>query len=462
MPPGLVWLRQDLRVSDQPALLAAIAEGAALPVYVLDDEGPGNHAIGGAQRWWLHHSLAALAASLAKRGSRLILRRGRSAEVLAALLRETGARRIHALHHYEPWQRHAEAEVASGADLILHHGNQLAPPGAVLNGGGGRYRVFTPWFARLRELMPPPEPLPAPERVAGPEQWPESDCLDAWNLLPQTPDWSTGFAAWQPGEKGARAALKCFLDDGLVGYARARDFPSESGTSRLSPHLHFGELSPATVWHAGEGRDGAAAFLREVAWREYGLNLVDQMPDYAEANGRAVFEQLHWRGGPEAQADFRAWTNGRTGYPVVDAGMRELWRTGWMHNRVRMVAASFLVKHLLIDWRRGERWFWDTLLDADLGANAMNWQYVAGSGIDAPVFSRIMAPYIQSEKFAMAGYVREFVPELAGSSDAAIHAMHREDKTGGGARPAAYPDQLIGHQAARARALAAWETARAR
>ena len=172
-------------------------------------------------------------------------------------------------------------------------------------------------------------------------------------------------------------------------------------------------------------------------------------------NGRPVFDLLMWRDGPDAEADFRAWTQGRTGYPVVDAGMRELWQTGWMHNRVRMVTASFLTKHLLIDWRRGERWFWDTLLDADLGANAMNWQYVTGSGVDAPVFSRIMAPYIQSEKFAMADYVRAFVPELASSSDAAIHLMHK-----GGQRPAAYPKQRIGHEAARGRALAAWEAAR--
>ncbi len=456
MAPGLVWLRQDLRVSDQPALLAALAEGPVVLVYVFDDEAPGGHAIGSAQRWWLHHSLAALAGSLEKRGNRLVLRRGRSAEVLSALLRETGAKRIHALHHFEPWHRQAEAEVAQVADLVLHHGNQLAPPHAVLNGSGGRYRVFTPWFSRLRELMPPPAPLPAPDGIPAPATLPASDRLEDWALRPSRPDWSTGFSDWKPGEKGARAALRRFLDDGVSAYARARDFPSEPGTSRLSPHLHFGELSPATVWHAADGLgSGAASFLRELGWRDYGLNLVDQFPDYAMRNGRPAFDQLRWRDGPEADVDFRAWCEGRTGYPVVDAGMRELWRTGWMHNRVRMITASFLTKHLLIDWRRGERWFWDTLLDADLGANAMNWQYTAGSGVDAPVFSRIMAPYIQSEKFAMADYVREFVPELAGQSDKAIHAMHM-----GGGRPAAYPEQLIGHEAARARALAAWEEAR--
>jgi len=454
---SLLWLRQDLRLSDQPALLAALSEGAVIPVYVLDGEGPGAWAIGAAQRWWLHHSLSALSASFEKRGNRLILRRGRTAQVLADMCRETGAARIHALHHYEPWQKNAEAEVARAADLRLHHGNQLAPPHAVLNGSGARYRVFTPWFARLRDMMPPPRPLPAPDAIAGPASWPASDKLEGWDLLPKAPDWAGGFAAWKPGEKGARAALRLFLEEGISRYARARDLPSEPGTSRLSPHLHFGELSPATLWHAAEDKgSGGDAFRREVAWREYGLNLIDQMPRYAERNGRDLFDRLEWRGLGEVDGDFRAWAMGRTGYPVVDAGMRELWQTGWMHNRVRMIAASFLVKHLLLDWRRGERWFWDTLLDADLGANAMNWQYVAGSGVDAPVFSRIMAPYIQSEKFAMADYVRRFVPELAGASDAAIHLMHK-----GGPRPVAYPDQIIGHEAARARALAAWAAARA-
>ncbi len=455
MTLSLLWLRQDLRVSDHPALAAAMAEGEVLPVYVLDDEGPAQWSIGGAQRWWLHHSLTGLAASHAKRGATLVLRRGRSADVLKALVAETGARRVHALRHYEAWHQKAERELGSAVDLVLHEGNQLAPPDSIRNGSGERYRVFTPWYNRLLERMPPSVPRPAPESIPGPPDPPPSDRLEDWGLLPRSPDWSTGFSDWKPGEKGARAALARFLRDGVAGYAKDRDFPAIEGTSRLSPHLHFGEVSPATVWHAAGQGVGAASFLREVAWREHGLNLVDQMPDYAERNGRPAFDHLAWRDGPDADADFRAWTRGRTGYPVVDAGMRELWRTGWMHNRVRMVTASFLVKHLLIDWRRGERWFWDTLLDADLGANAMNWQYVAGSGVDAPVFSRIMAPHLQCAKFDMGGYVREFVPELTRESDGLIEAMHR-----GGPRPAAYPPCLISHEAARARALAAWQALR--
>ena len=225
MATSLVWLRQDLRVSDQPALLAALAEGAAIPVYILDDDGPGDRAIGAAQRWWLHHSLAALAASLEKRGSRLILRRGRSAEVLPALLRETGARRIHALHHYEPWHQAAEAEVAGAADLALHHGNLLAPPHAVLSGSGGRYRVFTPWFAKLRELMPPPQPLPAPDAIAAPESWPASDQLEDWNLLPRTPDWSGGFADWHARRKGRAHRLARFPGRRTGGLCQSARFP---------------------------------------------------------------------------------------------------------------------------------------------------------------------------------------------------------------------------------------------
>jgi deoxyribodipyrimidine photo-lyase len=377
-------------------------------------------------------------------------------EQLRALAAETGATSIHAVRHYEPWHQADQAALARDGLLHLYEGNTLAPPAAVLNGQGERYRVFTPWYRRLLELLPPAEPLPAPERIPAPEAWPQSDSLEAWDLLPRNPDWATGFAGWQPGEKGAWRALRDFLP--LLGnYKHDRDLPARPATSRLSPHLHFGEISPRAIWHAiGERHDPGAASLRsEVGWREHAINLLDQLPDYGASNGRPAFDRLPWREGPEAEADFRAWTRGQTGYPVVDAGMRELWQTGWMHNRVRMIAASFLTKHLLIDWRRGERWFWDTLLDADAASNAMNWQYVTGSGVDAPVFSRIMSPRLQSEKFAMADYVRRFVPELAGLSDALIHEAH-----GPGTGFRTYPEPLIGHEAARARALAAWDSVR--
>jgi len=456
LPTQLVWFRQDLRSRDHHALAAAMAAGPVLGVYVLDDLGPSEHRIGAAQRWWLHHSLAVLARDLTDLGVPLILRRGRSGAELARLAEEVGADTVHAHRHYEPWWQVAEAEAAQQVELVLHDGNLLADPRRILNLSGERYRVFTPWFRRLLDHMPPPLPLPRPQPVAMPELIPPSDDLASWGLLPRSPDWSGGFGVWTPGERGARVALRAFLPS-LEAYEEARNFPSDSGTSRLSPHIHFGEISPATVWHHAEHTAGpkARSFLSEIAWREHGLNLVDQFPGYALHNGRALFDHFPWRSGRDADADFRAWSRGQTGFPVVDAGMRELWQTGWMHNRVRMITASFLVKHLLIDWRRGERWFWDCLLDADLGANAMNWQYVAGSGVDAPVFSRMMAPLVQSPKFAMADYIRRFVPELAHLRDDEIHAPHEK-----GVTPPAYPLPIISHEMARARAMAAWDECR--
>ena len=456
MPTQLVWFRQDLRTRDHHALTAAMAAGQVLGVYILDDDAPSEHRIGAAQRWWLHHSLVALRRDLAEIGVPLILRRGRASVELARLAAEVGAPAIHAHRHYEPWWQVAEAEAGQRLQLILHDGNLLASPCRIRSGTGERYRVFTPWFRRLLDHMPPPDPLPRPVQLPSPDGIPLSDDLAGWGLLPRSPDWSGGFAVWTPGERGARAALRHFLPS-LLDYEEARNFPSQPGTSRLSPHIHFGEISPATLWHHAQNTAGprARSFLSEIAWREHGLNLVDQFPDYALNNGRALFDHFSWRSGDEADADFRAWSKGQTGFPVVDAGMRELWQTGWMHNRVRMITASFLVKHLLIDWRRGERWFWDTLLDADLGANAMNWQYVAGSGVDAPVFSRMMAPLVQSPKFAMAEYIRRFVPELAHLRDDEIHAPH--DK---GVTPPNYPLPIISHEMARARAMAAWAECR--
>ncbi|MFM5914018.1 MAG: cryptochrome/photolyase family protein [Chakrabartia godavariana] len=443
---SILWFRQDLRLHDQAALVAAAGEGAFVPVYILDDETPGDRRMGGAQRWWLHHSLARLKAALPG----LVLRRGSGMAELARLSADTGATRIHAIRHYEPWWRAAESEVAAEFDLVLHDGNHLARPEAILTGGGTRYKVFTPWWRALLAQMPPPKPLAIPD-LSGCRSGIASDDLDDWNLLPTKPDWSTGFADWTPGEAGARAALKAFLRR-LKDYDSARNLPAVAGVSRLSPHLHFGEISPATVWHIAAREAGAAAepFLREVGWRDYATNLIDQFPDYPLRNGKPAYDRFPWRDGPDADRDFLAWTKGCTGYPIVDAGMRELWATGFMHNRVRMIAASFLIKHLLIDWRRGEQWFWDTLLDADYAANGSNWQWVAGTGVDAPLFSRIMAPLSQSEKFDAGAYIRKWVPELAGLRDPYVH-----DPDEFGVRPRSYPAKIIAHRAARDRALEA-------
>jgi deoxyribodipyrimidine photo-lyase len=444
---SLLWFSQDLRLHDNPALVAACAQGDVVPVYVLDDAAQ----MGGASRWWLHHSLAALQRSLPG----LVLRRGHCASELLAIAAQTGATRIHANRHYEPWWREAESELAAEIDLVLHQGNQLADPATLLTGGGGRYKVFTPWWRNLLERMPPPKPLAALD-VVSTVVGIASEPLADWNLLPTRPNWATGFDVWTPGEEGARQALRDFLPK-IEAYDAARNLPSETGISRLSPHLHFGEISPATIWHIASKAAGAKAepFLREVGWRDYAANLLDQFPEYATQNGRAAFDTLPWRTGAAADADFAAWTRGQTGYPIVDAGMRELWATGFMHNRVRMIAASFVIKHLLIDWRRGERWFWDTLVDADAAANASNWQWVAGTGVDAPMMSRIMAPLSQSEKFGARDYIRRWVPELVGLDDPYIH-----DPEEFGVRPATYPAKLIDHRAARERALAAMQANR--
>ena len=448
LDPVILWFRQDLRLADQPALIAAAHEGAVIPVYVLDDETPGDWRMGEAQRWWLHHSLKALDAALRDKGSRLILRRGPAVDAIAALTEETGATRIHALRHYEPWWR--EAEEALGERLCLHDGNHLARIEDVKTGAGQPFRIYSAFWRGLQPLMPPDRPSPAPRRIQAPSRWPASDALADWRLLPTAPDWSGGFGEdWTPGEAGARARLKR-VGALVEEYGERRNLPAEDGTTRLSPHLHFGEVSPAAVWHASAGADDAAKFHSELAWRDFTSGVVMQLPRYADENGRAKYDKLPWRSGKEAAADLRAWQRGRTGYPIVDAGMRQLWTSGWMHNRVRMITASFVGKHLLIDWREGERWFWDCLVDADYGNNSVNWQWIAGTGIDANMWSRIMAPLVQSEKFAAADYIRRWVPELADLSDETIH-----DPDAHGVRPESYPAKIVGHREARERALAA-------
>ncbi len=442
--PTIHWFRQDFRLSDNASLTAAAEAGPVVAVYVFDKH------IGAAQHWWLHHSLIALSASLAKHGVPLVLRRGDPVAELKAVMAETGATHIHAMRAYEPWWKAVDAKL--GDALTLHHGNYLVHPPTVLTGSGGRYKIFTPYWRAIVQRMPPPLPLKAPDKITGVTA--TSDLLEDWKLLPTKPDWSTGFDVWTPGEAGAKASLALWLD--RVGdYDRSRNFPSEAGVSRLSPHLHFGEISPAAVWHHVAKRVGEQGepYLREIGWRDYAANTLDQFPDYETANARSDFDRLAWR---DADDDFIAWTKGQTGYPIVDAGMRQLWATGWMHNRVRMITASFLIKHLLIDWRRGEQWFRETLLDYDAGSNAVNWQWTAGTGVDSNMFVRIMAPLSQSEKFDAGGYIRQWVPELANMPEPWLHDPH-----GAGRAPAAYAKPLIGHREGRERALAAYAAMKA-
>jgi deoxyribodipyrimidine photo-lyase len=459
--PLILWFRRDLRLADQPALATAVESGApVIPLYILDDETPKHRKMGGASRWWLHHSLMSLDADLQKLGSRLIFRAGKSDDVLADLAKETGASVIHCIRHYEPWWRNAEKSVAKalpeGCELVCHDGNYLLPPGSVTTGSGGQYKIYTPFMRALWQHMPPHEPLLAPKKIAAPVKWPMSDTLADCQRLPTNPDWAGGMKKmWVPGEGGAKVRLEDFADKAKL-YDEKRNLPSVSGSSFLSPHLHFGEISPATCWHATMKAGGSVdIFLKELVWRDYAQNVICQFPEYGSKNARDAFDKLPWRdmSDPAVKTDYLAWTKGQTGYPIVDAGMRQLWTTGWMHNRVRMIAASFLIKHLLIDWREGEQWFWDTLVDADYGSNSVNWQWTAGTGVDSNMFVRIMAPLSQSEKFDAARYIREWVPELSELGEPYIH-----DPEEHGVRPKSYPRKLIGHRKARERALAAHST----
>ena len=332
-------------------------------------------------------------------------------------------------------------------ELVLHPGNTLVPPERVRTGAGAAYKIYTPYWRALQERLPPEEPVEAPEALQAPDKWPGSDALDSWRLLPTRPDWASRFGEeWRPGEAAALERLADFAGR-AEHYSAERDRPASEGTSRFSPHLHFGELSPRAVWH-GLPDESGEKFRKELAWRDFSHNVMLTQPRIGEEHGRPAFARFPWRSGEEAALDFKAWTRGRTGYPIVDAGMRQLWATGWMHNRVRMIAASFLVKHLLIDWRLGAEWFWDTLIDADYGNNSQNWQWIAGTGVDSQPFNRIMAPIVQSEKFGAADYIRKWVPELRDLGDSLVHEP-------GDMRPSGYLEAIVGHRAARERALAA-------
>ncbi len=420
--PAVVWLRDDLRVSDNPALREAIDSGRpVLPVYVLDDSGGAGRPLGAASRWWLHHSLAALDASLQKRGARLVLRHGDGAEEIADVVRRTGAGLLTMNRRYVRGEREQDdrarlsAEQA-GAAVSDHTASLLHEPGEVLNGSGERFAVFTPFFRALSGAGTPRDPLPAPAAIDGWAGEVRSEDLADLGLLPTKPDWSGGMAdTWTPGEKGAHRRLDDFVQHRLAGYAAHRDEPAVEASSRLSPHLKFGEISPYQLWHRVQGADAPAdvrmKFLTELGWRDFDYDLLETHPDLDTVNVHRNFDAFPW-----AEVDdevLAAWQQGRTGIPLVDAGMRQLWATGWMHNRVRMVTASFLIKNLRYDWRLGEQWFWDTLVDADPANNAAQWQWVAGSGADAAPYFRVFNPVLQAQKFDPAGeYIAEWVPEL--------------------------------------------------
>jgi deoxyribodipyrimidine photo-lyase len=445
MAPRLMWFRRDLRLRDNDALVAASHGGAIVPIYILDDESSVHgYKMGAAQKWWLHHSLSALDQDL--RGH-LILRRGKADVVLRQLVDETGANEIHATRLYEPWNIAIESKLNR---VTFHDGDCLIPSEEIRNGSGQPYKVYGAFWSALTGHLPPRHPIDRPARIEYAES-PRSEHLSDWKLLPTRPDWANGFGReWTPGEEGGAARLVDF-DSKVVDYLDRRDFPGFEGTSRLSPHLHMGEISARQVWHALDRR--GAKFLKELAWRDFSRQAMRAQPSIGWEIGLDRMKALHFREGAKADADYRTWTKGLTGYPIVDAGMRQLWATGWMHNRVRMIAASFLTKHLLIHWERGARWFWETLLDADYGNNSLNWQWVAGTGTASQMFNRIMAPLTQSEKFDAGDYIREWIPELAHIGSVDIHDPPNLLR-------GVYPTKMIGHSEARDRALAALAKAR--
>ncbi|WP_309708819.1 deoxyribodipyrimidine photo-lyase [Pseudolysinimonas sp.] len=415
--PSIVWFRDDLRLSDHPALSAALGRGRPVVLlYLFDEESAGIRPLGGATRWWLHHSLAAHAAEIARLGGRLVLRRGAAEEELPRLVAEAGADAVFWNRRYGAG-REVDARLKAvlrdaGVEVASFAANLLVEPWEVTTGAGTPYQVFTPFWRAARE-RPMREPLPAPRDLPS-VPGVASDDLDSWKLLPTRPDWAAGLReTWEPGENSASRRVERFAAEGLADYHR-RDEPSV-GTSGLSPHLRFGEISPAQIWHRMHGNLTPAArrnvpkFLSELGWRDFHWSILYAHPDLATRNYRAAYDEFPWvwDHGPAVAA----WRQGRTGIPLVDAGMRELMSTGTMHNRVRMVVASFLVKNLLRHWRLGEEWFWDTLVDADEASNPGNWQWVAGSGADAAPYFRVFNPDLQAKKFDPDGeYLRRWVP----------------------------------------------------
>ena len=469
--PVIVWLRQDQRLSDHPALAAAVASRkTVLPCYVLDTRNAHPWRLGGASRWWLHHSLAELGQRIREMGGYLMLKRGDPVGIITQLALETEAGAVFWSHAVEPQCRRDETALTSsleahGIGAQGFEGNLLFPPEEIQNRSGAPFRVFTPFWkqclasrARMRAPTGPVSPRFSLDLPCG-------DRLEDWDLLPTRPDWAGGIAqTWQPGEIAGRAVLENFSAKVSV-YNGQRNFPAKDATSRLSPYLHFGNISPAQAYaavapSAENPSPGAASFQREVGWREFSAHLLFHFPHLPEKPFRAEFADFPWQDDPGL---IRAWQSGQTGFPIVDAGMRQLWQTGWMHNRVRMVAASVLVKHLLIHWRHGEAWFWDTLVDADLGNNAAGWQWVAGCGADAAPYFRIFNPILQGQKFDAEGqYVRHWIPELATLPDRYLHApwlAPDEVLSDAGIRLGeTYPKPLVEPDVGRKQALAALKT----
>jgi len=464
--PAIHWFRQDLRLSDNPALTRAARHGRVLPIYILDDENAKEYAMGGASRWWLHHSLTALNKSL---DGGLSVYRGNPKDILDDISTRFDVEAVYWNRCYEPWRIARDTQIKQhlknkGIDVHTSNGSLLWEPWTIEKDDGTPYKVFTPFYRRgCLKAQAPREPLPKPDGV---------DCLldhrgrtsiDMLGLLPKI-DWDSRLAPhWRIGEEGADKRFEAFIDRGLAFYKDGRNIPAKPHVSRLSPYLHFGEISPNQLWHGlrniGDDKH-VDHFCSELGWREFSHNLLYYNPELPYKNLQSKFDNFPWAENAEY---LRAWQKGQTGVPMVDAGMRELWRTGYMHNRVRMIVGSFLVKNLRLHWRHGERWFWDTLVDADLANNSAGWQWIAGCGADAAPYFRIFNPVAQGRKFDPDGdYVRKYIPEIAALPDKYLFNPWEAPETilrGAGIRPGdTYPFPILDLKQSREAALAAFQS----
>jgi len=478
MSAAICWFRRDLRLADNPALSAAAHQGRpVIPVYIHAPEEAGDWAPGAASDWWLHHSLTALSNALADRGLTLIIRRGETLSTLESLIQETGAEAVHWNRLYDPAlierdKRIKQSLQARGLTVHSHNAALLHEPWTIKTGTGGDYKAFTPFWRACRRHAEPAAPTPTPALTAA-TPTPASTALASLNLLP-TSDWTGGLqATWQPGEAGAHQRLQAFLDDAIAVYESGRDRPAVEGTSRLSPHLHTGEIGPRQVWQAIQTQlarsnpttqagllESAERFLSEIGWREFAHHVLFHHPDFPDYPLNARFADFPWQDDPGDRL-LTTWQRGETGIPLVDAGMRELYHTGWMHNRVRMVVGSFLVKNLRLPWQAGEAWFWDTLVDADLASNSLGWQWVAGSGADAAPYFRVFNPVRQGERFDAEGtYVARWIPALnrlpAKYRQAPWEAPSAALSAAGITLGVDYPHPMVDLKASRQAALAAF------
>lgn len=471
--PSVVWFRQDLRLDDHPALTAAVERNEpVIPVYIWSPEEEGKWPPGATSRWWLRRSLTELDRQLRSKGSRLIIRSGEALTELLSLIEETDAAAVFWTRRYEPASIQRDSKIKSelkDRNCVAHsfNGQLLFEPWEMQTKEGRPYQVFTAFWNACLTKGALDDPLPIPPDIPSLKKWPKSLDVSELELDPTLP-WDVGLkSTWEPGSESAHAHFKHFLKSGSADYQTARDQPSVRGTSRLSPHLHFGEISPRTVWHltreairklpVRRDTSGEETFLKEIGWREFAHHLLFHFPKTPSEPLRADFAKFPWT---KNAKHLKAWQRGQTGYPIVDAGMRELWTTGWMHNRVRMIVASFLIKDLLISWNEGAKWFWDTLVDADLANNTLGWQWSAGCGADAAPYFRIFNPVLQSQKFDPEGaYLRKWVPEIKDLPTKWIHSpwtapdavlSDYEVELG-----STYPNPIVDHNEARKEALEA-------